>query len=499
MYVLLLLLSQKENNMAKLRADTRHKTEQRQPMRRGALFALLVLDRSLVTTVSRPTTSAFTMAGNNRNTRQSSRLTTPQKIVAVTPEPVLSSAPQTPTKRRRSPIPLASLSTPVSGSPSESLAVVKSLTCQDIAKIAPERDFQDLGVAPAELRPSATLTTGQCFHWRVVDTRMNSSTIDNNGDDVKKEPVSAWGSHDATEWIGTLRVSLSESVVLAIKETPDTTLYKILQGPDGFDFDSFLWRYFQLDEKIVPLYQEWSNSCPRLSKIADCIPGVRIIDQDPWECLVSFLCSSNNNIPRITKMLTALRREYGEALLTVGDETFYSFPSLETLKHATDDDLRQKCGLGYRAKYLLETMKILESLGGEQYLQELRSIQDPVEVQAKLVQFCGVGNKVADCVALFSLKQDKAIPVDVHVWNIARRDYDTERQLESVKSLTPVVYRQVGDLFRAKFDSKCGWAHSLLFVAELPSFRTTLPTELIQEMEKVCAKYSVASVCVFAS
>jgi hypothetical protein len=81
-------------------------------------------------------------------------------------------------------------------------------------------------------------------------------------------------------------------------------------------------------------------------------------------------------------------------------------------------------------------------------------------VQDKLVQFCGVGRKVADCVALFSLKQDNSIPVDVHVWNIARRDYDTERLLEKIKSLTPAAYRQVGDLFRDRFKTKSGWAHS---------------------------------------
>jgi N-glycosylase/DNA lyase len=250
--------------------------------------------------------------------------------------------------------------------------------------------------------------------------------------------------------------------------------------------ENFLHSYFQLDEKLVPLYREWSDSCDRLSRIAPCIPGVRIVDQDPWECLVSFICSSNNNIPRIAKMVGAIRREYGKPMVTIGDEVLYSFPSLETLlERANDDDLRSKCGLGYRSKYLLETMRILESLGGETYLWGLRSIEDPVVVQDKLVQFCGVGRKVADCVALFSLKQDNSIPVDVHVWNIARRDYDTERLLEKIKSLTPAAYRQVGDLFRDRFKTKSGWAHSLLFVAELPSFRPTLPNELILEMEKV--------------
>jgi N-glycosylase/DNA lyase len=400
----------------------------------------------------------------------------------VTPDPIPSTeSPSTP-KKRRSPIKLEGLSTPVESPGGRS----SSLLSDEVAKIATDRMFQDLCVSPAELRPSATLTTGQCFHWRVVDTSGS-----NEGDEIESKQteskVSAWGSHDATEWVGTLRVSSSgQSVVLVIRETPDTTMYRVLEAPTDLNVENFLHSYFQLDEKLVPLYREWSDSCDRLSRIAPCIPGVRIVDQDPWECLVSFICSSNNNIPRIAKMVGAIRREYGKPMVTIGDEVLYSFPSLETLlERANDDDLRSKCGLGYRSKYLLETMRILESLGGETYLWGLRSIEDPVVVQDKLVQFCGVGRKVADCVALFSLKQDNSIPVDVHVWNIARRDYDTERLLEKIKSLTPAAYRQVGDLFRDRFKTKSGWAHSLLFVAELPSFRPTLPNELILEMEKV--------------
>ena len=359
------------------------------------------------------------------------------------------------------------------------------LTSEMVAMVNPEEPFQELvGATPAELRPSATLTTGQCFHWRVVKTAVEA---------VGGKKESAWGSHNATEWVGVLRLPSGNSVAIVLRETPSSTLYRVLKAPpNDVDIASFLHGYFQLDEPLVDLYEQWSKRCPRLDTIAACIRGVRIVDQDPWECLVSFLCSSNNNIPRITKMLSAIRREYGEPLITIADEVFYSFPSLEVLMDkATDSDLRSKCGMGYRAKYLMETMKILDSLGGECYLQELRTIKDPTVVQNKLIQFCGVGRKVADCVALFSLKQSDAIPVDVHVWNIARRDYDQDGTLESMKSLTPTNYNCVGDLFRDRFLVKSGWAHSLLFVAELPSFRPVLPEELVIEMDKV--SYAVAS------
>jgi N-glycosylase/DNA lyase len=268
-----------------------------------------------------------------------------------------------------------------------------------------------------------------------------------------------------------------------IRELPDTTLVRPLTPvPNGFKLKEFMYEYFQLQYSLKGLYQEWSQEDQRLATIAQCIPGVRMVDQDPWECLISFICSSNNNIPRISKMLSAIRMQYGEPLLTIGGDTFYSFPSLEQLSKASDAELRAS-GMGYRAKYIMETMHILQGHGGESYLRELQQMDDAAVVQEKLCEFCGVGRKVADCVALFSMRQQDAIPVDIHVWNIALRDYDSEGLLSQVKSLTPAVYKQVGDLFRLMFPSKAGWAHSLLFVAELPSFRPVLPDDMIQEMD----------------
>ena len=90
-------------------------------------------------------------------------------------------------------------------------------------------------------------------------------------------------------------------------------------------------------------------------------------------------------------------------------------------------------------------------------------------------------SKVADCVALFSLDQSGAIPVDTHVWDIACRDLDPT--LTNCGSLTPKVYNRVGDLFRGKYGDHAGWAHSLLFAAELPLYRGALPASLQADMQ----------------
>jgi len=404
-------------------------------------------------------------------------------------------APVTPSPSRKRKTPTASSPTTTRSSPSKTVSSEDEnssssssvWTKKAVQAINPDQPYIDLGVSPRELRPSATLTTGQSFVWKaVVDEDMDQN--ESVGTTGRGTSVSAWGSHDATEWIGVIRVQADLSIVMAIKETPTTTLFRPLSPyPSDLDLKSLLWEYFQLKYSLIDLYDSWSQADPRLATIAKCIPGVRILDQDPFECLMSFICSSNNNIPRITKMVDAIRREYGKPLLTTMDgspETLYSFPSVETmLDNATDEGLRQRCGLGYRSKYVMETLQILKEKGGELYLQELRDISDPLEVQTKLCEFCGVGRKVADCTALFSLRQDDAIPVDVHVWNIARRDYDDDGQLAQIKSLTPTTYKQVGDVFRHRFPKKAGWAHSLLFVAELPSFRPVLPDDILQEMD----------------
>jgi N-glycosylase/DNA lyase len=162
--------------------------------------------------------------------------------------------------------------------------------------------------------------------------------------------------------------------------------------------------------------------------------------------------------------------------------SIYSFPTLEQLKKQSTEEQLRGLGLGYRAKYIIQTRDLLIESGGKDYLLGLRS-KDSETVQEELLKFSGIGRKVADCVALFSLDQSEAIPVDVHVQHIASRDYDPT-VLGQAKSLTPTIYKRVGDLFRDRFEY-AGWAHSLLFVAELPSFRNVLPEDVVAEMDAV--------------
>jgi len=318
--------------------------------------------------------------------------------------------------------------------------------------------------------------------------------------------------------------------VVAIRQATDATEYCALHGgTEGLEDE--LRDYFQLGTPLAPLYAAWGRAgCSRMKIISERLPGLRILRQDPVECLFSFITSSNNNVPRITLILDRIRERYGEFLCakteraeqpntvapsdpaTTADDgasvqpamspsparnklmprmeissSWHSFPSVERLAQVSEEEFRQ-IGLGYRAKFIRNSaIKIVAAAAreghtdGSAYLKALRS-RSREEVMAALLELDGVGPKVGDCVALFSLDQISAVPVDTHVWRIACRDYDPS--LAECKSLTPSVYSRVGALFRDRFGEHAGWGHQLLFAAELQEFRAILPAEMIYQMEE---------------
>jgi len=207
------------------------------------------------------------------------------------------------------------------------------------------------------------------------------------------------------------------------------------------------------------------------------LPGLRLLRQEPVECVFSFICSSNNNISRITKMLTSLRTKYGTLLGNVNDTNFYSFPTVDALSSVQEVELRE-LGFGYRANFVVKTAQQLKEKpgGGEAWLESLRS-ETRENIQTHLMTLMGVGRKVADCIALFSLDKLDVIPVDTHVWQIATRDYKAELPNLKSKAMSKKVYDQVGDFFRNHFGTHAGWAHSVMFTSDLAQFASRFSSE----------------------
>ncbi len=161
-------------------------------------------------------------------------------------------------------------------------------------------------------------------------------------------------------------------------------------------------------------------------KLRPCIEkgrGIRILRQDLWETIVSFIISANNNIPRIKKIISALCESYGEKIDFDG-KVFYGFPSAETLSVLTIEDLAH-IKVGFRDKYIIDAAQKVAS--GEVDLEQLPKMSN-ADAKATLMKIKGVGSKVADCVLLFALGRYKTFPQDVWIKRILLEQYGVEEK-----------------------------------------------------------------------
>lgn len=182
--------------------------------------------------------------------------------------------------------------------------------------------------------------------------------------------------------------------------------------------------------------------------------GIRILNQDIWETVISFIISANNNIPRIKGIIERLSKNYGELIKFRGEE-YYTFPSPEQLKDVTVEEYR-KLGLGFRDIRLYETTKMI--LQKEINLEEMENNPNTTEVRNQLLKLSGVGPKVADCILLFSnLKRFEVFPIDVWVRRVMNDLYIKQ------KDETKVSKKQIEEIAEEKFGNLAGLAQQYLF------------------------------------
>ena len=260
---------------------------------------------------------------------------------------------------------------------------------------------------------------------------------------------------------------------------------------DGDDTLELLRHYLNLEPNLADLYEQWASADANFKKKAPKFTGVRILKQDAWEALVGFICSSNNNIARISQMVAKLCTHYGPLIANVDGEAYHDFPQPKALTGARVEQHLRELGFGYRAKYLHQTAVMVNERGMD-WLDGLRNPESPVfgadpspagemleggregyrHAHEQLLELQGVGPKVADCVCLMGLGWGEAVPVDTHVWQIAQRDYKFGKGKHS--SLTKATYDAVANKFRALWGKEAGWAHSVLFTADLRAFSERL-------------------------
>ncbi|XP_074861207.1 N-glycosylase/DNA lyase isoform X2 [Carettochelys insculpta] len=165
-------------------------------------------------------------------------------------------------------------------------------------------------------------------------------------------------------------------------------------GTDSCEAQQILHDYFQLDVDLAALYQAWGAADPHFQQVAANFPGVRILRQDPVECLFSFLCTSNNHLVRITGMIERLCQAFGRCLGQLDAEPYHTFPSLQALAGADAERRLRGLGFGYRAAFVSRSAQAVLKQFGTKGLYQLRHVPYP-EARRLLCTLPGVGAKEA--------------------------------------------------------------------------------------------------------
>ncbi|CAF3799676.1 unnamed protein product [Adineta steineri] len=219
-----------------------------------------------------------------------------------------------------------------------------------------------------------------------------------------------------------------------------------------------LHNYFQLTIKLSELFEKWCKSDVRFEKGQ--IPiGIRVLAQEPLENLISFICSSNNNVQRITKMIQALCNEYGKKIGTLNGIDYYQFPTLDELDKTDLEKRLRELSFGYRARYIQEAVKFMKyTVDGMCFFDQLRALSVE-QARSQLLKIMGVGRKVADCILLMSLGKHDVVPVDTHIHSIAMTYYGQQ--------LTTDNYDDISSFFEQLWQPLSGWAQAAAFSNEL--------------------------------
>ncbi|ADQ07386.1 8-oxoguanine DNA glycosylase domain protein [Caldicellulosiruptor hydrothermalis 108] len=273
------------------------------------------------------------------------------------------------------------------------------------------KEYTDfLRISGVEINFDATFFSGQCFRWKKAECG----------------------------YIGVV----NRKIVLVYPQDNNTfDIYNC--SPD--EFKKFFYWYFDLDKDYDLILKELSEHDEILKKAVEKYRGMRLLNQEPFECMISFIISQNNNIKRIQILVERLCQAYGEKIEYRGFSS-WTFPEIEDLKKISTEELK-RLGLGYRAEYIKDAIAKLDE--GKIDFESLESLSSD-EARKILKTVKGIGDKVANCILLYSLQKYDVFPVDVWVKRALREYYG----IENIKQL-----RQ----FIKSFGELAGYAQLFLF------------------------------------
>lgn len=219
---------------------------------------------------------------------------------------------------------------------------------------------------------------------------------------------------------------------------------------DG-DIEKIVYNYFDLGRDYEKIKNKLAKIDSNMKESIKYGNGIRILNQDLWETIISFIISANNNIPRIKKIIERLSEKYGQKIIWKNEE-YYTFPTPNELKNVTIEEYRN-LGLGFRDIRLFETTKMI--LEKEVNLEKLKNEKDTNKVREELLKLSGVGPKVSDCILLFSeLKRFDVFPIDVWVRRVMNDLYIKEEN---------VSRKKIEIIAKDKFGNLSGIAQQYLF------------------------------------
>ena len=239
--------------------------------------------------------------------------------------------------------------------------------------------------------------------------------------------------------------------VMNVQKDGDTVIFK---GICNGDIKEIVQDYFDLNRNYEKIKEKLSQIDDNMKISIEYGQGIRILNQDLWEMIISYIISANNNIPRIKGIIERLSKTYGREIDWNG-EKYYTFPTPEELKDVTVEDYR-KLGTGFRDIRLYETVHMV--LDKKVDLEEMKNNPNTMEVREQLLTLSGVGPKVADCILLFStLKRFEVFPIDVWVRRVMNELYIKN------EDETKVNKKALEKLAQEKFRNLAGIAQQYLF------------------------------------
>ena len=256
-----------------------------------------------------------------------------------------------------------------------------------------EQKYKLKNVKSFELRD--IFECGQCFRWNKQEDGSYTGVFKNN--------------------------------VLNVKKNKDEIIF---EGICENEIQQTVKNYFDLNRNYEKIKEQLSKIDQNMKKSIEYGNGIRILNQDLWETIISFIISANNNIPRIKGIIERLSEKYGDEIKYKGNK-YYTFPTPEQLKNVTVEEYR-KLGLGFRDIRLYETTKMI--LNKQVDIENMKNNPNTIEVREELLKLSGVGPKVADCILLFSdLKRFEVFPIDVWVRRVMKDSFNKNERIRIYK------------------------------------------------------------------